>query len=56
MIKRNKASPPQKGRVTHHHDQFMNPVSFSTTKATPSNPIADAPELLDELEFDISFD
>ena len=35
---------PQKGKVTHHQDHVMCPVNFRTTKATPSNPIAEIPE------------
>ena len=44
------ANPPQKGSVTHHHDQFINPVNFSTTNATPRSPKTPIPELLDELD------
>ena len=36
--------PPQKGKVTHHQDHVMCPVNLRTTKATPSNPIAEIPE------------
>ena len=31
-------NPPQKGSVTHHHDQSITFVNLSTTNATPSNP------------------
>jgi len=46
--------PPQKGRVTHHQDQLINPVNFKTTNETPKRPIILMPP--PELElFAISF-
>ena len=43
------ANPPQNGAVTHHHDQLINPVSFSTTNTTPNKPNIPIPLLeLDE--------
>lgn len=44
------ANPPQNGIVTHIQGQLITPVNFNTTKATPSNPMEDTPELLDEVE------
>lgn len=44
------ANPPQNGSVTHIQGQLITPVSFNTTKATPSNPIEEIPELLEEVE------
>ena len=49
-MKSTNANPPQKGSVTHHQDQFMKPVNFSTTNATPRSPKTPIPELLDELD------
>ena len=48
MIKSN-ASSPQKGSVTHHHDQSIIFMSFNTTKATPNKPRTPIPLLLEEL-------
>lgn len=50
IIKITSANPPQNGIVTHHHDQFMYPVNFNTTNATPRSPKAPIPELLDEFD------
>lgn len=46
--KKIKANPPHKGAVTHHHDQFIKPVSFSVIKIKNIKPRGPTP--LDELE------
>ena len=48
QINNTKASPPQNGKVTHHHDQEITSVSFKTTNATPNKPNIPIPD--DELE------
>ena len=46
----NNTNAPQKGAVTHHHDQSIYPINFNTTKATPKSPkIPTPPDLFDEL-------
>ena len=44
------ASPPQNGSVTHHQDQSMIPINFSTINATPRSPITPSFEPLDEFD------
>lgn len=45
--------PPQNGSVTHHQDQSITPISFSTTNTIPNAPKVPIPELLDELELEL---
>ena len=43
------------GESTHHQDQLIIPVSFSTIKATVKRPVNPIPLLLDELLLAIFF-
>ena len=43
------------GEITHHQDQLIIPVSFSTIKATVKRPVKPIPLLLDELLLAIFF-
>ena len=47
---KNNANPPQKGIVTHHHDQSIYPINFNVTNDTPSSPVVMFKELF---EFDL---
>ena len=40
------ATGPQNGSNTHHHDQSITPVNFSTMNTTPNSPVTPIPELL----------
>ncbi len=49
MTRSTNTKGPQKGAVTHHHDQLMYPVSLSATNKTPSIPNTPIPDELLEV-------
>ena len=49
----NRTKLPQRGAVTHHHDQSMTWVSFNTRNTKNNRPPNPIPELLDDDELDI---
>lgn len=46
------SKPPQKGRVTYHHDQLITPDNFSTRKTIPTTEKRPRPEF-EEFDCDI---
>jgi hypothetical protein len=42
----NKAKPPQRGAVTHHHDQLITLVNFNTRNVINKRPVKPTPPLV----------